>query len=90
MLSKTKNEHSAVVISYKQQLQQALTNAREVNEFTFELMNEVKQWRRSEKTSKDVAKTLREKPSDMTVKLNDHSRSLNDLSDEIRDNENLF
>ena len=81
-------EHSAVVIWYKQQLQQSSTNAWEMNEFTFELMNEVQQAHYSEKTSKDVAKTLREKTMDMTVKLNDHSRSLNDLTDEIRDREN--
>ncbi len=59
-----------------------------MNEFTFELMNEVRQARRLEKTSKDVAKTLRETSSDMIVKLNDNRRSLNDLTDEIRDNEN--
>ena len=61
MLSKMRKEHSAVVILYKQQFQQALTNAGEMNEFTFELMNEVRQACHSEKTSNDVAKTPREK-----------------------------
>ena len=51
-------------------------------------MNEVQQAHHWEKTYKDVAKTLREQTSDMTVKLNDNRRSLNDLTDEIRDNEN--
>mgnify|MGYP006183431419 CR=1 FL=1 len=35
-----------------------------------------------------MAKTLREQTSDMTVKLNDHSHSLNDLTDKIRDKKN--
>ena len=41
MPSEIKKEHSAVVISCKQQLLQALTNAEEMNEFTVELINEV-------------------------------------------------
>ncbi len=65
-----------------------MKNSGEIDEFTFKWMNDVQQAHRSEKTSKDLAKTLREKRSDMTVKLNDHSHSLNDLTDKIREKEN--
>lgn len=60
--SKMQKEHSDVVISYKRQIQQASNNAEEMNEFTFESVNEVHQAQHSEKPLKMWQRLSKKKP----------------------------
>ena len=89
-LSRYKKEHAMSILKKNTKLHAADRHAQEMNVFYFELSDEIRNAKQLAKSSLKDAKTLRDSKISIVAKLKSQHQSINSLTDELCDKDNVI
>ena len=89
-LSRYKKEHAMSILKMNTKLHAADRHAQEMNVFYFELSDEIRNAKQLAKSSLKDAKTLRDSKISIVAKLKSQHQSINSLTDELCDKDNVI